>query len=115
MNDIAKINRKKREEAKGLLKEGYTIDQVMKVTGMGKSTVNAVRQKLTREGRTRKPEYLRVPERMWVQWDYICNRYGIPKNLWKEWDCMNRQYGKIEDSCGLERIKLDLLVEEDGA
>lgn len=47
MNDITKINRKKREEANRLLKEGYTIDQVMKVTGMGKST-NAVRQKWRR-------------------------------------------------------------------
>lgn len=91
MNDITKINRKKREE----------------------STVYAVRQKLTREDRARKAEYLRIPEWMWGQWDYICNRYGIPKSLWKEWDSMNRQYGKIEESYRLERSKRDSLVEED--
>ena len=96
MNPITELNREKRDVATELLKSGYTIDQVMKATGMGRSTVYAVRQKVNRHRQTKKREFLGVPSKMWEEWDYTINRIGIPKGLWNEWDFLNSQYGKKE-------------------
>lgn len=95
MNQITELNRSKRKEATTLLKEGYTIDQVMKATGMGQSTVYKVRESINAKRRGRKLEYLKVPAKMWEEWDRTINRIGIPKCLWNEWDSLNRQYGKV--------------------
>jgi len=81
MNPITELNRIKREEATVLLKEGYTIDQVMKATGLGQSTVYRVREGINAKKRGRKLEYLKVPARMWEEWDFTINRIGIPKYL----------------------------------
>lgn len=96
MHSTTELNRKKREEATDLLKEGYTVDQVMKATGMGKSTVYAVRQKVNRHRGTKKLEYQQIPGRIWADWDYTVNTIGIPKHLREEWDSLNRRYGKRE-------------------
>ena len=94
MNPITELNRAKREEATILLKEGYTIDQVMKATGMGQSTVYKVRESINAKRRGKKLEYLRIPNKMWEEWDFTINRIGIPKYLRDEWDKLNRMYGK---------------------
>lgn len=90
---------KKHEVAKELLKEGYTIKQVMKATGLGKNTVYAVRNGQGYQN-LKKPGDKRIPDSVWNQWDYMCNRVGIPQRLWEIWDNLNSQYGKGALNCG---------------